>query len=318
MACIVNTLSGEVVLLRSLHILGRDPIAANTIHSDPDVSKLHATISWKQGQWFLEDHSTNGTLLDKAHLHRTSRPILKDQIFQLGENESTKWRIQDLEPPYSYIRNLKQETIISLSDAHILPSEDNPEVMLYCRNDKQWLMESGGQRSPLTDRNIISIAGEDWEFINNETLEDTLDSKTSLKDSVIIFDLSNDEEHINLNIQTRTGHTRKLGRRSFNHILLALARKRIERIKESSAGRFDVDEDWVYVDHLLTDVSKELGQEVDVLYLNLQIFRMRQHLYKHAVMDEIIHRPHPGKLRLEFQYFRIMKGDLCIAEVLPK
>lgn len=63
MAKIFNLSTGETVTLLLQHVFGRHPCAANTLLVTSDCSRIHATVFWDNGDWQLQDESSNGTFI---------------------------------------------------------------------------------------------------------------------------------------------------------------------------------------------------------------------------------------------------------------
>lgn len=66
---------GTVFPLQEVNLVGRAP-SCTIILPDPFVSAQHALITWREGQWWLEDQgSKNGTTLNNT---RVTRPTIVD------------------------------------------------------------------------------------------------------------------------------------------------------------------------------------------------------------------------------------------------
>ena len=60
--------------------IGRDP-ASDFVLDDPAVSAQHARLSYRQGQWWLEDlHSTNGSFLNHQPVYEAIVVTSGDQL----------------------------------------------------------------------------------------------------------------------------------------------------------------------------------------------------------------------------------------------
>jgi len=79
---------------KPIFVLGRDKNTVSLKVSHAKISRRHCTLALKQGKFVLEDHSTNGTYVDRvgletAFVHRESFALLGSGKLKLG----------DLEPP---------------------------------------------------------------------------------------------------------------------------------------------------------------------------------------------------------------------------
>jgi len=83
------------------------------IDHDPDVSRIHARLSWLDKTWWLEDKkSTNGTFLSEfAQSRKITAPeaLSIGQIFRVG---STRFRLESAGPENSGAATGRAETRI--------------------------------------------------------------------------------------------------------------------------------------------------------------------------------------------------------------
>jgi hypothetical protein len=130
--------------------------------------------------------------------------------------------------------------------------------------------------------------------------------------SYFLFQLSMDEEQIGLQLIVSTAQTIALGNRSHNYLLLTLARK---RSGDQLLGISSEEQGWICMDDLLEDLSREMQRDVDVYFLNLQIFRIRKQLLKipvfGALFSHVIERRY-GQIRLGHPFFSIVKGECSL------
>lgn len=96
--------------------IGRLPECAICIAEDPDASRRHARIFWRDGEWWLEDMgSANGTFVGEfAQSLRIAAPtrILAGQIFRVG---LTRFR---LEKEGYQMREFRMAAQVTVSAAH--------------------------------------------------------------------------------------------------------------------------------------------------------------------------------------------------------
>jgi pSer/pThr/pTyr-binding forkhead associated (FHA) protein len=81
LVCTSGALSGREFAIGSAGImLGRDPASAQIVVSDPQVSKRHAWVGYRDGRLIAADHgSTNGTFLNGMRI-RESRVVPGDRL----------------------------------------------------------------------------------------------------------------------------------------------------------------------------------------------------------------------------------------------
>ncbi|MBV8251869.1 MAG: FHA domain-containing protein [Chitinophaga sp.] len=318
MASIHNLVTDELIVPTPLFTVGRNPVMVNLYLPFNDVSQAHATIFWSKDGWYLRDYSRNGTLIDGQHVWNRTVKLFKQHIIQFGADAQTRWKVTDLEPPFPFLKSVhRKNQIIRLSFATALPDRGQHDATIYFLPEKGWVYERGGSVNTLMDGTTIQYADDEWEFVAIDELEDTI-VQHSVKDTAVFnFHLSLNEEHIRLELALNEYTSLDLGSRSHNYLLLSLARKRYEDRLLSLAN---ADQGWCLIDEVIADVSRELRKEVDVYFLNLQIFRLRKQLCEIPdvgyLFNNIIER-RPGEIRLGHPYFTIQKGDQIEADVQP-
>ena len=91
MGMLLNSETGDRVLLRGNHVFGRNALRSDTVLPDPEASLLHAVLRWREGQWFVTDHSRNGSLLDGRRLQPNEpAPLAAGQVLRFGPMRSWK------------------------------------------------------------------------------------------------------------------------------------------------------------------------------------------------------------------------------------
>lgn len=77
---------------------GRLATCGVSLPDDPDVSRQHARVTWRDGAWWLEDAgSSNGTFLGEFALERrvtAASTLSAGQIFRVGR---TRFRLESPE-----------------------------------------------------------------------------------------------------------------------------------------------------------------------------------------------------------------------------
>ncbi|WP_027395242.1 FHA domain-containing protein [Aquimarina latercula] len=315
MAIIKNNETAEIVCLNTQHTFGRNQNTAHTYIPEKDISQSHALISWRGSNWYIQDHSRNGTIVNGEYINNTAIKLAQGFKIQFGENTSTLWVIVNLDPPSSYLKSLKNKNkIIELTTGHAFPNEEEPEVLIY-PEDAAWKLEKNGVIDNLVQNRIYVFDNEEYVFVENQVLEDTMDNGHIVNNAYFQFVLSSDEEHIRIKIITQNLEL-DLGERVHNYILLALARKRLMDVEN---GYVFGDQGWMAIDDLLNDMSKEFGKELDAYYLNLKIYRIRKLLletkpYGYLFANSVERRY--GEIRFAHRFFQILKEERCIGEVL--
>jgi FHA domain len=316
MALLENIDTHETTVLRAQHIVGRNLYACHTVIDAVDVSRSHATIYWSQGGWLIQDHSRNGTLIDGVMLRHAATKLEMGAILQFGNAIGMRWKLLDTEAPCSFIHTVgSTQKRLLLDSCRALPDENQPEALFYVAADQTWHLETSAGIVPLSNGAHFAVAAELWAFVENECLQETVDHGHVLDDTHFCFFLSPDEEDIRLVLHTHEV-MHDLGRRTFNFMLLTLARK---RLADHANGIHVADQGWLSIESLERQVGKELGREIDCYYLNLQVFRLRKQLLELKpfgnLFSDVIER-RLGEMRFAFPYLKVIKEEAVIGEIV--
>lgn len=316
MASIENIDSNEIVILHTYHMFGRNKDVCNTCIYGDAISRSHATIHWARPYWYIQDHSKNGTWINGRLIHQWTIKLKVGSHLQFGNMHCSPWEVLDLKAPADYLRSLTiKNHFLFLHTCHALPNDRQPLVSFYKSVNKKWIAETNERAIVLTHGTRVQVDGEQWEFIENSISSETQDFGQVKHNAYLKFNLSPTEEDIRLKL-VADGLEYDIGRRSYNYLLLALARK---RLKDRSQGFGTDDQGWFSTERLKKEVGKELAREIDEYYLNLQIYRLRKHFVEMQqfgnLFSHIIER-RKGELRIAFPQLKIYKDNSCIGEIM--
>lgn len=293
------------------HLFGRDTARVTTSLQGSSVSRIHAAINWQDGYWFFNDYSKNGTIVNGKLVQKSGLKVSSGDTFKFGPDETNHWQITDDSPPLSYLIS-SSNAIISLS-ANQKNSLPWPGAFIKYQYDSGWWMQDRSQRVLLQAGEKISYSGESWTFIENEVISATIDDQVELSLAFFCFNLSADEEHINMSLTVR-GVEMNLGERAHNYLCLSLARKRVE---DMSLGYQKADQGWFNTEDLLRDLSRELQREVDEYYVNLQVHRVRKLLSETKpygmLFSEILER-RKNEIRFAHDAFVVVKEGKVVMD----
>ena len=299
--------SNKEIVLHTQNRIGRNKRISKIHINENDISQSHALIEWKNGDWYLQDFSKNGTLISMKYLHHRLVKLKENDIIQFGMDESTKYQVTNLNPPVSYLVLLSNpEVIMELGNFEKIIDSQNEETLFYYSNNMRWKAETISTTIEFEHEKIYQFNNNDWLFIENEPLNATLDTRNLVDQSEFIFKVSEDEESVNLSIMI-DGLKLNLGERRHHYLLLILARKRFSDSKEDLLMN---NNGWVNVETLVTQLSKELYKSVDEYYINVLIHRFRKQLFSIKpcgyLFTEVIERK-KGKIRFAHPSFKISK-----------
>jgi hypothetical protein len=301
MAILAKHPEGPHARLLSRHVVGRSRVADLRM-TDPTVSGEHAVLRWTGREWELHDlGSRNGTSLDGRRLASGERVTIGlGAVIAFGQAENA-WRLADDAPPtIMAMLDDSDEPLIARNDLLALPSDDEPEAVVYRDAGGNWVIEQGGEAARVADRTTVRAAGRDYVLRVPDVIAPTWDSSSPaphLATMTLRFQVSRDEEYVALTACS-DHHTIDLGARAHHAVLLTLARSRLEDRKArqaQSAGPPDSSEGWVYQDVLADQLA------IDETHLNVAVFRCRRQLAEAGIVGaaSIIERRRPTReLRL--------------------
>jgi hypothetical protein len=291
--------TGARCLLEAEHPVGRSPRASLRL-SAAFVSAQHAALSWAGTEWKVRDlGSRNGTFVDGRPVEVGSEVELNvgSQIC-FGRPEQA-WVLIDDSPPDTLLvpEDAPDEPLRVTGEVVALPTPAEPWATVFQCSDGSWSVETEERVLPLVSGQSFEVRGRRWRFSAPMRLPRTSTSDWSellLRDSTtwgLDFAVSADEEHVQLWLE-RGGERIDLGSRSYNYLLLHLARL---RLRDAESGTPTTAAGWVHRD----DISSAL--RIDRENLNVMIFRIRKQLEALAVAEPasvIERRPDSHELRI--------------------
>lgn len=304
MAILRNLPSGRSIVLRPLHTFGRHPDSCRTVLQESDVSKLHALVRWSGTQWEISDQSRNGTLMDGRRLPPGHWHVLAvGAEIRFGTSTSAVWQLVDTSCPKTGLWPLEGEKVLRVLDMqeNLLPDPAAAESNVF-QSEGRWWWDRMDHVVPLLDGHVVQAGGRHWEFVLCEDLGVTQDlprmtTSPTLAAPVFDFDLSQDEEHVCLEIHVAS-QTLTLGERIHHYTLVTLAR---QRLQDAERGLPLSSQGWLGIEAL----ARMLG--VDVPYLNIQLFRARRQVQNALGSALAVVERRRGEVRFGDYSFRIRK-----------
>ena len=282
----------------SRHLVGRSRLADLRM-TEPTVSGEHAVLRWSGREWELHDlGSRNGTILDGRKLAPGERVALASgAVIAFGQADNA-WRlIDDSAPTIMAIPMESGDVMCASDDLLALPSEDNPEAVVYRDGGGDWVVEQGGEKARVADRQSVRAGGREFLLRVPDQIAATWDNSSPaphLRALTLRFAVSRDEEYVAL-----TAHAEHqvidLGARAHHAVLLTLARTRLEDRKSLAIPRGNESpesaEGWIYQDELADKLA------IDENHLNVAIFRCRRQLAEAGIIGaaDIVERRRPTR-----------------------
>jgi hypothetical protein len=283
-------------LLEAEHIVGRWEGCSLRIDRRY-VSARHAHLRWAQRRWEIKDlGSLNGTYLEGSRIKPgADLPLAKGSRISFGKTESVWELVDDSAPPVMVVPIHGGDPLVVSGDLLVLPSEENPIVTIY-RSDGTWFLEHANQSTtPITNAQRFELEGRPWRFCCPEqvwrTAAATGPRALELRNLRLVFSVSRDEEFVEL--RATCGDTViPLGARTFNYLLLTLARRRMADAKDGVAEGAS---GWICYEDFENDPSMAPPQ------IAINVYRLRR-LFAAAgiagAADIVERRPRTRQLRI--------------------
>ena len=307
MGTLLDPRTGERVVLRAEHVFGRNALRADTALDDPGISLMHAVIRWRNGRWWVTDHSRNGTWVDGQPLQPGEPFALAAGVeLRLGRGPGVAWRVQDVDEPVDALVPVDPgQPVIALAPHNLLPSSEAPELCIYQARPGLWMLEQDGETRALDDGERLEVGRlGPHRYVAAAPLDDTQVAEVARETDTprLVMRLSLDEEHTTLEVRDGAVHA-DLGERSHHYCLATLAR---QRMADQERGIEPGAQGWLGSAAL----ARMLGMEAT--HLNIQIFRAREQLMTAlpdaTALSRLIERRR-GELRLGELPFEIYRGD---------
>jgi hypothetical protein len=236
----------------------------------PGVSKEHARIQWNGRQWLLRDlRSRNGTRVNDRLLVGTELRLVLGDLITFGD-PAERWEWFDDSPPVASAMRADGTVLEASGGALLLPDDSMPLASVFAAADG-WELDMGGAIRRVHDGEWLVVGGEHYRLhlpVSEDSSQHTqsLPSERRLLDARLRFNVSLDEEHVEITLELGDAH-RRLAARAFHYMLLLLARA---RLADAAAGIPDGETGWVYAD----DLATQLG--LDIATLNVHVHRARR------------------------------------------
>lgn len=288
--------TGSEIVLEPHHLVGRSEHCTTRL-SDSYVSAEHASIRWDGKTWIIKDlGSRNGTFVDDVALGSASGvPIQLGSRIAFG-SQSRVWKLVDDEAPSTMAIPAEGGAAILARDGLlVLPSQDEPSVTVYRDQAGAWVVDTGRALEIATDQGVLEAGGKHFRLCLPQAVAETspLEAMVGQRagDLCLRFRVSQDEEHVELHVETgSTWHD--LGARAHNYMLLYLAR---HRLRDRDAGLPPTSCGWVYQDELCEALR------LDPERLNVDVYRIRRQFAALQVLDpaEVLERrPRTRQIRV--------------------
>ena len=179
---------------------------------------------------------------------------------------------------------------------------DIRQLKLYTTKENKWVLEENGEKKFLKHGDELKLLqGGNWKYIADDQSTITIEPS----DLEISIEVSPDYEHVSVAIAVEDRQTH-LPAKAMNYPLYLMAKQMLD---DCPKAEYSVHEKgWMNTEHLVRLLQREMcNPEIDVYYLNVQIYRLRKAISKTqygALLDGLIERRH-GQVRFNHSNFSI-------------
>lgn len=275
-ACIMSAQTRQRIHLRTWHTIGRSPTCTMQIDK-PSISKQHALIAWDGDQWRIRDlHSRNGTWLDSRRLQPGQDiPLTAGAMLAFG-TPSERWTVSRLGTPTAVAISLSGHQERIAQHHHLpLPSEDDPEAVLFQVADRWSLERADGTTAVIRDGEQISVGDTLWRIHLPKAIASTCDGNTQPTPATITLRFSARPRL--LVSYLHGGELIDLPQRAHHRLLLVLAQARLR--DQQHADLPEAEHGWMYRDQLDSQLSTRNNR------LYVYAYRARAQLADCGVLD---------------------------------
>ena len=281
-------------------IVGRDPACDVRVRSGL-VSKEHASLHWMGDRWEVRDlGSRNGTWVGDKLLGREGHRLSPGDTITFGE-PACRFTLVDASEPRVIARRLGTSIVrVAEGPLLVLPSEDHPLTTIL-EEGGVWVAESDAEKHPVTDRETLIVAGEEWLLELPRIADVTWEAgaaQPTLGTIRLRLGVSRDEEHVEVTV-FYGGRVTTLPSRTGHYLLVLLARARLADASSSVGER-----GWVSRDVLCRDMR------IDPNRLNVEVWRLRKMLSElpvSGISGLVERRPQGALLRLAIDHVEVVR-----------
>lgn len=268
--------SGREEILRSESQVGRSQSAAISLPS-AWVSSQHAVIRWNGSSWEVRDAgSRNGTYVNGRSVEAGRWvPLQQADRVAFGRIDD-EWEVWDVSSPAPFARSGR--TLVRSEDGLlVLPSAEQPELLVYCKEDGIWVAERGDDLEIVGDGRTVLVGDEPWQLFLPLVIPATRDARARLISRCkLYFQVSQDEEHVDIVAETETGQI-AMAHRAHHDLLLTLARARLEDTQRNTTPISE--HGWLYQEEVARDLK------IRQLHFNMAIHRARAQFREAGFVD---------------------------------
>jgi hypothetical protein len=285
--------SNESRTLEAYSLVGRGQ-TCGVLLKDHRVSAQHACLKYAPTGWVLRDlGSVNGTWVNGHRLAPGADvEVRAGDAIAFGKADLV-WRLEDASPPEPMALALASGEAAVLSDGVILlPSGENPAASIFRGADGGWTLESPDHVRAIEPGDVVEVNGTSYRFSCPNEWQATakIQRVRLVSESVLYFDVSDDEEHVSLTVEF-DGERMPFGRSNAYYFLLTLARL---RNAEQRAQR-ETEAGWAHREELMNMLKCSEQQ------LNVWVFRIRSKFASKEFLDYaaiVERRDGTGQLRI--------------------
>lgn len=307
MAIIKNNHSGQSLVLRSHHLIGRHPATSHTLLSYSTVSRSHCLIEWHNNTWFIQDISANGTFINGKRIAKNIKhPLKLNDSLCFGDLNNPVWQFTCSQKPSAFLKSVQSvKDDIPIPNKTSLIDNGHDELIVSQTLSGQWLLEREGHIEAIEPGQQIHVNNQDYILVADQCLDETQQCETLSDIAIDVeFKVSQNEEHVGIKLFVG-GNVIDLGDRTHHYLVLLLARKYLDdkqmNVHESELG-------WLDKSLLMSETRME------ETHMNTQFYRFRKQLItslnKLNITADLIERRR-GEIRMHCNSIQIIDAKVA-------
>ncbi|HAA12341.1 MAG TPA: hypothetical protein DCE41_11825 [Cytophagales bacterium] len=277
MGTLINGPKNEEIILYKRHTIGRAPYLSLVL-SGPDISREHGTIFHDGQNWYYQDTSHNGTMVNQKFVNRTTVTLHQGDVIKFGQADTDVWQLAHDHPPTPFLQALEgTQSPIELSRNRLYLRKPYPSVFFFQDDDLRWVVKFEDHAETLKHKCLYTFGGQTWQYYENFTTPPTRSNRVLLDEAQVYFKRQSDTEDWHVTVEARNVFL-DLEVHVYHRILAVLAE---QMLADQDRGIAPEACGWMSTQELLNQLDPNFDEELDKYYINTQVYRFRKETKQH-------------------------------------